>query len=205
MPAFRKSSVSRNEFFGDKHRFEHWYRDNTVCLITARCRGRFPAFKDELAKTIFWQKLDQYASQHGFSPWITSLLDNHYHLVGHLTQGDQLGPMMRKLHGSAAKLVNDQLPVRLLPFWYDAGRQSYFDGCLRNETQLQRTYRYVLRQSVRHGITRDPALYAHTQAKLSLENAMSFAKTQRCYLNEVPYARYEPETKRSPRKDAQPG
>ena len=62
---------------------------------------------------------------------------------------------MRKLHGSVAKLVNDLLDVRLVPFWGDGENRDYFDGCLRDETQLIRSYRYVLRQSVRHGICRE--------------------------------------------------
>ena len=33
-----------------------------------------------------------------------------------------------------AKLVNDLLPQRIeSPFWGDAGRHNYFDGCLRND------------------------------------------------------------------------
>ena len=40
----RKSSPNRREFFGDQHRAEHWYRDNTVYFITSRCRDKYPAF-----------------------------------------------------------------------------------------------------------------------------------------------------------------
>jgi hypothetical protein len=54
--AFRKSSYSSREMFDGKHRFEHWYRDNTVYFITARCRDRFPAFASEAAKAIFWDR-----------------------------------------------------------------------------------------------------------------------------------------------------
>ena len=42
-------------------------------------------------------------------------MDNHYHLVGYLKRGENLGPFMRQFHGSVAKLVNDLLPERLKP------------------------------------------------------------------------------------------
>jgi hypothetical protein len=40
--SFRKSSISSGEYYDGQHRFEHWYRDNSIYFITARCRDRFP-------------------------------------------------------------------------------------------------------------------------------------------------------------------
>ena len=124
MGRFRKSSYTNREFFGGKHRFEHWYRDNQVYFITARCRNKFPALKSDEAKAIFWDRFDHYTVLHGFTPWVTSVLDNHYHTLGYLRQGDQLGEMMRKIHGSVAKLCNDLLEVRLVPFWVDRNHKG---------------------------------------------------------------------------------
>jgi len=78
MGKFRKSSYTSNEFFDGKHRFEHWYRDNTVYFITSRCRDKFPAFQTEQTKAVFWNRFDHYTQLHGFVPWVTSLLNNHY-------------------------------------------------------------------------------------------------------------------------------
>ena len=142
MRRFRKSSPSSSEYYEGQHRFEHWYRDNTVYFINARCRDRTPAFASEQAKAIFWDRFDYYSNQYGFRPWITSLIDNHYHTEGYLKSGENLGQFIRHLHGSVAKLVNDLLPQRLTPFWYETGKQGYFYGCLRNEKQGRKTYRY---------------------------------------------------------------
>lgn len=120
MPRFRKSSRFGRELTDGRHRFEHWYRNNTVYFITARCRDRFPAFRTESAKAIFWDRFDYWAGTYGFIPWITSLVDNHYHTLGYLKIGENLGPFMQRLHGSVAKLVNDQLTNRRLPFWRQA-------------------------------------------------------------------------------------
>jgi len=77
-----KSSRSSGETYEGKHRFEHWYLDNQVYFITARCRDQFPAFESEQAKLIFWGRFEHYCKEFQFEPWVTSLLDNHYHNLG---------------------------------------------------------------------------------------------------------------------------
>ena len=104
-----KASRSAREHFRGQHRFEHWYVDNQVYFITARCRDRFPVFACDEAKAIFWDRFEYYADQNGFVPWVTSLMDNHYHTLGYLREGMKLQRMMQRLHGSVAKLVNDVL------------------------------------------------------------------------------------------------
>ena len=39
-------------------------------------------------------------------------------------RGENLGPMVQRIHGLVAKLVNDLLPKRHLPFWRRAGNQD---------------------------------------------------------------------------------
>ena len=192
MGRIRKSFSSSAEFRDGKHRFEHWYKDNQVYFITARCRDRYPAFASERAKAVFWDRFDFYTAKYEFTPWVTSLLDNHYHVVGYCKIGDNLGEMMRRIHGSVAKLVNDLLEVRLAPFWRDEGsQQDYFDGCLRDEMQCRRSYRYTLLQGERHGIVVDHREYPHTRVRIELEAGIRRALELRAFLEGVPYARYE--------------
>lgn len=187
----RKSTPGRREVYHGQHRFEHWYRDNTVYFITARCRDRFPALESEQAKQIFWDRFEHYTAQHGFVPWVTTTLDNHYHSMGYMYVGAELGEMMRKIHGSVAKLVNDLLPERRVPFWRDNESKDYFDGCLRNELQVRRTFRYVLLQSVRHGICKDYREYPHTRVRVELERGLRRALELNALLPSVPYKRYQ--------------
>jgi REP element-mobilizing transposase RayT len=140
MREFRKSSLSRSEFYKGQHRFEHWYLDNCIYFITARCRDKARCFASEAAKAVFWDRFEQYTRLHQFTPWVTTLMDNHYHTIGYLREGKHLGSMMQKIHGSVAKLANDLLPRRLVPFWYEKGKQGYFDGCIRDVTQARRAY-----------------------------------------------------------------
>ena len=86
----RKSSPTSHEFYQGRHR-EHWYRDNTIYFITARCRDRFPACESEAAKHVFWDRFNYYTQMHHFTPCVSTLLDNHYHSLGYLHFGKDLG------------------------------------------------------------------------------------------------------------------
>ena len=186
-----KSSRSSREHFAGRHRFEHWYIDNQVYFITARVRDRFAAFACEEAKTIVWDRFDHYTHRFGFTPFITSLLDNHYHTLGYLRVGANLRTMMQRLHGSVAKLVNDLLPERHERFRRDQKGREYFDGCIRDEKQCRLAYRYVLTQSERHGLCADHRTYPHTRINIDLDRALKRAMELNAFLEGVPYPRYE--------------
>ena len=186
----RKSTPSKGDSYEGNERFRHWYRDNQVYFISARCRDKFPAFSLERAKAIFWDRFGHWTKVHLFTPIVTSLMSNHYHALGYCKRGAMFGQMMRRIHGSVAKLVNDLLPERRVPFWGDDGHQDYFDGCIRDEKQYRGAYRYVLTQSVRHAVCSDWREYPHTHVNVELERAMKRAIELRAFLTGAPYKRY---------------
>ena len=149
------------------------------------------AFATEEAKAIFWDRFDHYSKRFGYVPWVTSLMDNHWHSEGYLRVGGNLGQFMQKLHGSVAKRVNDILPVKIeSPFFGDSSHQSYFDGCLRHEGQGRLTFRYVYTQCCRHRICEDPARYPHTRVNVGIERAIKRALEINAFMEGVPYKRY---------------
>ena len=189
---FRRTTHTGSDHYDGQHRSEHWYRDNTVYFLTARVRDRMPALASEAAKAIFWDRFDHYSKQFGYVPWVTSVLDNHWHGEGYLRVGANLGPFMQKLHGSVAKLVNDILPVRIeSPFFGDAGHKSYFDGCLRGAKQGRLTFRYTYTQCIRHGVCDDPRDYPHTRVNVEMERAVQRAVELNAFMTGVRYKRYD--------------
>jgi REP element-mobilizing transposase RayT len=183
-------SRSNNAAYRGRNRYEHWLVDNQIYFITARCRDRYPAFVTEDAKSIFWDRFNYYTNEFGFVPWITSLVDNHYHTIGYLRVARDFPRMMQRIHGSVAKLVNDVLPERRLQFWRDAKGREYFDGCIRDERQGRLAYRYTLNQAIRHGIAADVRDYRHTRVEVELELAIRRALELNAFLEGVPYKRY---------------
>lgn len=197
-----KSGNSRKEWYQGAHKFEHWYVDNSVYLITSRVRDKRSVFINPDTCGIFWTKFEQYAAENTFEPWIVTLMSNHYHVVGYLEQGNRLGEMMRRFHGSVAWMVCKSLGIAHKPFWRDDAHRDYFDGCLRDEIQLTRSYRYVQNQSQRAGIVRGNETYPNTRCYVSLDEALQRAKDRDALLKGVPYARYDdPRRQRGRRVD----
>jgi REP element-mobilizing transposase RayT len=194
--SLRKSGWRKIERYGGVKQFQHWYRDNSVYFITARCRDGHTAFASEEAQAVFWDRFSNYTAMYGFVPWIVTLMNNHYHFLGYLKTGRNVAQMMRKLHGSVAKMVNDVLPVREKPFWKEKGKADYFDGCIRDELQCRRAYRYIVKQSVRHRICKDYREYSNTRVMIDCERGIARAIELKAFLPEVPYARYERKEKR---------
>lgn len=188
--SIKKISRSSQEWRGERHRHEHWLVDNQVYFITARCRGRYAALASERAKEVFWDRFEHYTGAFSFTPWVTSVMDNHYHTLGYLREGAHLSTMMQRIHGSTAKLVNDLLPERREDFWRDAKYREYFDGCIRDERQARLTYRYILRQAERHGIVMDWQTSAHTRVHVELELAIRRSHQLGAFVEGVPYRRY---------------
>ncbi len=191
MGEFRKSSHTRQERFEGEHRFEHWYRDNTVYFITSKTRDGVFAFESAQAKAVFWDRFDHHCKRFGFVPWVTTLLVNHYHTIGYLKVGENLGPFMRCFHGSVTKLVNDLLPQRLTPFWRERGKRNYFDGCLRNEWQTRLAYQYTLLQAVRAGLVSDWQEYPDTHIRIDVEWGILRARELKAFMENVGYPRLE--------------
>ena len=183
-------SNSHTREYQGQHRFEHWLIDNQVYFITARCRDRFPAFASNAAKDVFWERFDFCTKEFGFTPWVTSLLDNHYHTLGYLRVGANLPKLMQRLHGGVSKLVNDVLPMPFKPFWRSERGKEYFDGCIRDEKQARLAFRYTLVQSKRHGVADDWRDYPHTRINVELESAIRRSHELQAFLEGVPYKRY---------------
>ena len=174
-----------------RHRIEHWRRDNQVYFITATVHQHLPAFACEEAKTAFWQRFEHHAAAHGFTPWVTALMDNHYHTLGYLRDGDRLPRLMQRLHGSVAKLVNDLLPERIRPFWRNIKGAEYFDGCIRDETQARRAFHYTCLQPVRAKLCDDWHEYPHVRVTVDIDHAVRRAHQLDAFLGGVPYKRYD--------------
>ena len=194
MKKIGRSGGGHKRVYQGKHRLEHWYIDNQVYFITARCREKYPAFASEVAKTVFWDRFVHYTDACGFTPSVTSLLNNHYHTLGYLRDGKQLGVMMQRLHGSVAKLVNDVLESQGLPrrerLWKQSSNHDYFDGAVRDEKQARLAYRYTRKQGERHGLVAAGQTYAHTRVWVELDEAVSRSLELQAFLEGVPYKRY---------------
>jgi len=56
-----KVSATQPIAYNGHRRFEHWYVDNQIYFITARCTDRYPAFVSQAGQKIFWDRWLHYA------------------------------------------------------------------------------------------------------------------------------------------------
>ena len=171
-----------------RHRHEHWHIDNQIYFITARCRDRRPAFATEECKQIFWRQYRLKMNAFGMTPIITSLLDNRYHFLAHLRKGDNLTPLMRGLHGSVARYINEVTPEeqQVKPLFREKTGKQYFDGAIRTPRQFRRCFRYIERQCIRHGVAADPDAHPHTIIDVPMDRALKRALQINAFLPGVP-------------------
>ena len=137
----KKTHHVRGPIYKGQHRFEHWYRDNQSLISRPANGTAFQPLPPRKAKAVLWDRFDFYTKEFLFTPWVTSLIPNHYHCLGYCKVGKNLGIMMQRIHGSVAKLVNE-LAAQCRPlFWGDGGSEDYFDGGIRDEKQCRLAYR----------------------------------------------------------------
>jgi hypothetical protein len=77
------------------------------------------------------------------------------------------------------------------PFWREAGHRDFFDGCIRDERQCRRAYKYTLTQSDRHGIAKDDRHYPHTHVSIDLKRGLKRALELQAFLEKESYKRYQ--------------
>ncbi len=73
--------------------------------------------------------------------------------------------------------------------WY-VDNQDYFDGCIRDEKQCRRAYRYTLTQCRRHGLCDDWRLFEGTRMRIELDAGIQRALELGAFMESVPYKRY---------------
>jgi hypothetical protein len=159
-------------------------------------RDGFAAFDSDRAKMIFIDRFEYYTNLHGFYPWVMTVMNNHYHFEGYLKRGEELGEMMRKLHGSVAWMVMKEIDLRHVPFWRGKGNKDYFDGCLRDVLRAFRAFNYTRDQAVRARLVKHHTDYPYTKMYLDRDRAIARAVQLSAFMEDVPYARYERHKKR---------
>lgn len=129
-----------------KHRPPHLYLDNMWYMLTGATYTHAPILASERAKVIVSDTLQDLLPGYTvvLRAWV--ILDDHYHLLLRLAQGQQLPTFMQRLHGSTSRQINlcDALPKRKV--WY-----SYWDTCVRSDRDMWTKFNYIHYNPVKHG------------------------------------------------------
>jgi len=128
------------------HNPYHIYTDDTFYFITGAILHHAPLLGPSSHKQHLQEQLLELALAYDLDLKAWIILDNHYHILFHLTIGENLSSFIRSLHTRTAVTFNQ---------WDNqAGRQvwwNYWDWCIRNEQDYWHHFNYIHYNPIKHG------------------------------------------------------
>ena len=99
-----------------KHRPLHIHPDGSILFLTARIYGGFSYLAPKATKIYLLGKLNSILSKYKIrlDAWV--VLDNHYHLLIRVVEGDSVSPFIRELHGATAYFIKKNFPPLITEF-----------------------------------------------------------------------------------------
>ena len=124
----------------------HIYADDTFYFVSAETLNHAPFLAAGQHKKYLQTVLLNLAPDYGLelSAWV--ILNNHYHILFRLRQGETLGKFIKQFHPKTAAEFNrlDNQPGRKI--WW-----NYWDWCIRSQTDYWRHFNYIHYNPVKHG------------------------------------------------------
>jgi len=133
------------------HHPPHIYLDNAWYIISASTLDRVPLLRSERAKAFVRDKLNALIPEFGIALRAWVILDNHYHLLLRTRLGQELPRLLRRLHGSVSRQVNEWDGINGRQVWH-----NYWDTSIRDEAGLWTRFNYVHQNPVKHGYVDSP-------------------------------------------------
>ncbi|MEW5829443.1 MAG: transposase [Chloroflexota bacterium] len=152
------------EFSSSPHRPLHIYADDTWYFISASTLNHVRYFHPDERLTL-WQDVFLKAVQELgvlLCAWV--LLPDHYHILVKFLQSRDVSRFMQLLHGRTSRLLNQLDDTQGRKIWY-----SYWDICIRNETDFWTRFNYIHYNPVKHGYVDDPEKWEFSSYRFHLQ------------------------------------
>ena len=88
-----------------RHRPLHIHPDNSVLFLTARIYGGFSYLTPKETKTYLFKKASSVLGKYELDLDAFVVLDNHYHLLLRVNEGQFFANFVRELHGATARFI----------------------------------------------------------------------------------------------------
>lgn len=133
------------------HSPPHPVHDRPFYLLTASCYEHKRIMLSQDRRQQVLDALFDWFTMAGMELRAWAVLDNHYHLLVHVTNFGALGAIFRQVHGPTASQWNLEDGARGRKVWY-----RYTDRAIRSERHYYTTMNYVHYNPVKHGLSRSP-------------------------------------------------
>ncbi|NIA10010.1 MAG: hypothetical protein GWP10_09850 [Nitrospiraceae bacterium] len=128
-----------------QHRPPHYYFYNKIYFITARTIEKKKVFNTEEKKNLLKKTIKEAGDKFKISFYAWIILDNHYHLLLNVSQGELLPAFMKVINGKSSFLLNKIDKTEKRKIWF-----NYWDKCVRNEKDFWVRFNYIHHNSIKH-------------------------------------------------------
>ena len=130
-----------------KHAPAHLFLDDHYYFFTGAVYKKRQYLESLQAKDIFKNYLFRFHEKFDWMIKEWSILDNHYHFLSKVAEGNEISRMINTLHKTSAYHIKRSLKIQIEPFWY-----QYWDRCIRNDEDYHKTAFYILYNPIKHGL-----------------------------------------------------
>lgn len=140
----------------------HLLLDNQIYWISASTLHH-AVLLSENAKEVWKSCLKRLIKEKETRLYAWVLLNDHYHLLVHLNDGEALPLFMKILHGRTSFEINRLEGARGRTIW-----RQYWDRCIRDERDFYVRFNYLHHNPVKHHYTIRPEEYPHSSYQYHL-------------------------------------
>ena len=141
----------------------HIYLNNTPYFITASTFNRQPMLATPDYKTQFRHFLKEKLIKYKVKCTAWVILDEHYHLLIHITDKLQLLQFIKSLHGESAIWLNNNDGASGRRVW-----RNYWDYTPRSETEFYTIFNYIHANPAKHNCLKRSASFLQNTVEVSL-------------------------------------
>ena len=128
-----------------RHQPFHLYLDKQIYFFSVHAYHNVPVLKNLNRKSGFKQKLKETALEKQCNIIASVILDNHYHFMMKTNKGENIPDIFKRIHGATSFQWNKEDGKRGRKIW-----QSYWDYCIRNESDYWTRFNYIHHNPVKH-------------------------------------------------------
>ncbi len=127
------------------HRPPHYRINDKIYFVTARTIVGVDIFNSNTKKNILRRAIKTSGEKYGIKVYAWVILDNHYHLLFNIPNGDNLPSYVGEIHGKSSIIVNKLDNTAGKKIW-----SNYWDTCIRNESDFWKRFNYIHQNPVKH-------------------------------------------------------
>ena len=131
------------------HNPPHLYIDETVYIITASTINKQKYLNTDVKRQMLQKTIYESIKEIKYEIFAWVILENHYHLLLKVANGNLLGKLINLIHGRSSFMINGLEKRRGRKIWY-----SYWDSCVRNENDFYVRFNYIHNNPIKHGYMR---------------------------------------------------